>query len=65
MADRSDSQCDRVGLVRVRSHCTFTWRRAAGGDEKNVEVLPDHCVECVLEVRRRGYKVIYKRPDIE
>jgi hypothetical protein len=47
-----------VGLVRPREHCIFAWRRVQGSDERTVEILADHCLQCVSEVRRLGYKLV-------
>lgn len=47
-----------VGLVRVREHCTFTWRKATPGAPASVEVREDHCPQCLADVRRRGYRLL-------
>jgi len=47
-----------VGLMRLREHCTFTWRRQDGLDERTVHVLPHHCEPCLREARRRGFRLI-------
>ncbi len=49
-----------VGLLRVREHCTFTWRGPVEGGQRTVEVFPEHCAECIAEVRRRGFDLIQK-----
>ena len=59
MTDDAEPRHVPVGLLRVRNHCTFTWRGAVTGAQRRVEVLPDHCAECIAEVRRRGLEVIY------
>ena len=52
-----------VGLVTVREHCTFTWRRSESGGARSVEIRPDHCPQCVAELGRRGARLI--TPDGE
>jgi len=47
-----------VGLVRIREHCTFTWRRQEGLGERTVHILPHHCDLCLREARRRGFRLI-------
>jgi hypothetical protein len=47
-----------IGLVRLRDHCIFKWRRIEGSNERSVEVLPDHCLQCISEARRRGYELV-------
>lgn len=47
-----------VGLVRLREHCTFTWQRPDGSDERTVMVHRDHCLQCLAEARRRGYRLV-------
>jgi hypothetical protein len=53
-----------VGLVRIRGHCLFTWREPVGA-ERCVEILPDHCAECIAEVRRLGFLLIRPSADQE
>lgn len=48
----------RVGLVRVRNHCTFTWRAAECDAAKSAVLGPTHCAECIEELRRLGYQVV-------
>lgn len=50
-----------VGLMRVREHCTFTWRKPETGGVRAVEVLADHCLQCIAELRRGGFELI--NPD--
>jgi hypothetical protein len=45
-----------VGLIRVRDHCTFTWRGPE--DERTVEIEAHHCADCIADVRTRGYRLI-------
>lgn len=52
-----------VGLIRVRSHCTFTWRKWPHQDQRSVEVRPSHCPECVDEIRRRGYALKFSTTE--
>jgi hypothetical protein len=47
-----------VGLVRPREHCIFTWRQQEGSDERTVVILADHCLQCVSDLRRRGFKLV-------
>jgi hypothetical protein len=63
MTNRRPEPDDLVGLLRVRQHCTFTWRKAARQDERIVEVFANHCSDCVDEVRRRGYRLVLTDPD--
>lgn len=65
MTDDSEPRRLPVGLLRVRNHCTFTWRGLVAGGQRSIEVLPDHCAECVAEVRRLGFDVIYIAADKE
>jgi hypothetical protein len=48
----------RTGLLRPRDHCTFTWTLDEGEDKRTVIVLRDHCVQCIAELRRRGYRLV-------
>lgn len=50
-----------VGLVRVREHCTFNWRRPEGLHERTIDVLPHHCEPCIREVLSRGFRLL--KPD--
>jgi hypothetical protein len=63
MNGRRTEPDDLVGLVRVRQHCTFTWRKAAHQDQRSVEVFGNHCADCVEEVRRRGYSLVFTDPE--
>jgi hypothetical protein len=47
-----------VGLVRLRDHCTFTWRGSEAERTRTVEVRDDHCLQCLTEARRLGYRVV-------
>ena len=58
MTDDSSPAAPLVGLVRIREHCTFAWRRALPGGEVSVEVRDTHCPRCVAEVRQRGYRLL-------
>jgi hypothetical protein len=46
----------RVGLLRVREHCTFSWYAPEGG-RRTAEVRATHCEACVAELRQRGYDI--------
>ena len=59
MKSRAIEPDDLVGLVRIRQHCTFTWRRAARQEQRSVEIFPNHCADCVDEARRRGYTLVF------
>lgn len=50
-----------VGLVRLREHCAFTWRRSEGQVQSSLEIREHHCLQCIAEARRRDYKLVY--PD--
>jgi len=58
VTDDSSSASPLVGLVRIREHCTFTWRRATPSAEVSVEVRETHCTKCVAEARFRGYRLL-------
>jgi hypothetical protein len=62
MSDRADSG-DLVGLVRIRGHCTFTWRKSQQQPQRRVEIRASHCRDCVDEVRRLGYVLVLLRGD--
>jgi hypothetical protein len=47
---------DLVGLIRVREHCLFRWRRPADGVHI-AEVDASHCKRCVDELRAMGWIV--------
>jgi hypothetical protein len=47
-----------VGLIRVREHCTFNWQRLDGADVRSVIVQDHHCLQCLAEARRRGFRLI-------
>jgi hypothetical protein len=58
MTSRPTPDSTRTGLVRPRDHCTFTWTQAENTEIRSVEVRPDHCLQCVAELRRRGHRLI-------
>ena len=47
-----------VGLVRVREHCTFAWRKVSPRTPASIEVRENHCPQCVADVRQRGYRLL-------
>ena len=47
-----------VGLVRVREHCTFAWRKVTPAAPASIEVRENHCPQCVADIRRRGYRLL-------
>lgn len=49
----------RVGLMRVRDHCTFAWRQPEGDGQRSVEVVTTHCAACLDDLQRRGYQLIH------
>jgi hypothetical protein len=51
-----------VGLVRVREHCLFQWRKAHANAPRHTQLEEDHCPECILELKRQGYQVVRKPP---
>jgi hypothetical protein len=55
---KSFSERTLVGLVRARDHCTFTWSKAEGSETRKIEVRPDHCLQCLAEIRRRGFRLV-------
>ncbi len=63
MKSRRTESDDLVGLIRVRQHCTFTWRRNLRHDQRSVDVFANHCADCVDEVRRRGYSLVFTDPE--
>jgi hypothetical protein len=58
MNRRSTPDSTRTGLLRPRDHCTFTWTQAEDAEIRTVEVRPDHCLQCIAELRRRGHRLI-------
>ena len=58
MTDERPAPPPLVGLIRVREHCTFAWRRATPADEVSVEIRETHCAPCIAEARRRGYRLL-------
>jgi hypothetical protein len=52
----------RVGLIRVREHCNFTWRELEEGGPRHAEVLPTHCKECIEVLRQQGMQLIFLGP---
>ena len=48
----------RVGLLRMRDHCTFSWQQPEGEGRRTVEVLPTHCDLCVAALLERGYEIV-------
>jgi hypothetical protein len=46
-----------VGLIRLRDHCTFTWRKQQDGGPRTVDVRANHCRECVAELVKLGYGI--------
>jgi hypothetical protein len=57
MAD-SPGPISLVGLVRLRDHCTFEWWRLDVSTVKNIEIREHHCLQCLAEARRRGYRLL-------
>lgn len=49
-----------VGLLRIPEHCTFTWQEPEGGGQRSVEIVRTHCAECVAEIRKLGYRLVYE-----
>jgi hypothetical protein len=47
-----------VGLVRPREHCIFTWHKADGSAQRTIEVQTHHCLQCIAELRRQGFRLI-------
>ena len=54
-----------VGLVRINSHCLFTWRGRADGDPatptRYVEVHDDHCDGCIDAALTSGFGTVDMR----
>lgn len=48
----------RVGLIRVRDHCTFSWRENEAGGGRSAAIQATHCPECVAELRKLGYVLV-------
>jgi len=48
----------RVGLIRVRNHCTFSWQEDEAGGLRSIAVQANHCSECVVELRKQGYVLV-------
>jgi hypothetical protein len=53
----------RVGLIRIRDHCTFSWHANDSGGRRQVHVEPTHCRECVTELEKLGYDVSGRQPN--
>jgi hypothetical protein len=50
-----------VGLIRVRSHCTFTWRRPEDMGERQAILRDHHCDECIAHLEDKGWSFIDER----
>jgi hypothetical protein len=61
--EESSSPATRVGLIRMRDHCTFTWRQHEGSDLRSVEVRATHCSECVAALETSGFRLVRERVD--
>lgn len=57
MKDSPKPPVELVGLVRVRSHCVFSWSRGEGTPERTAQLLPTHCAACIEELGKLGYGV--------
>jgi hypothetical protein len=55
----------RIGLIRIRNHCTFTWQKPADSDQGTVEARANHCPKCLAEVQRLGYQLARPKVDGE
>jgi hypothetical protein len=51
---RADDTPKIVGLLRVRNCCLFTWRDARDRNRRTIFVEPQHCAQCIAELRRMG-----------
>jgi hypothetical protein len=56
--DGPSSQRPLVGLVQMREHCTFAWRKATPAAVPSIEIDENHCPQCIAEVRQRGYRLL-------
>lgn len=36
--------------------CDFDWEEPEGGDERVVELRPEHCARCIEELRSQGVR---------
>jgi hypothetical protein len=54
----------RVGLLRPRGHCVFSWYEPADGP-RAVKVQPTHCEACIAQLRELGYRLDYEAADNE
>jgi hypothetical protein len=55
--EESSKAATRVGLIRMRDHCTFTWSEGEGSDVRSVEVRSNHCSEWVAALRGMGFRL--------
>jgi hypothetical protein len=51
-----------VGLIKVRDHCTFAWRRWVVDDTRRATRLSTHCDACVAAMQELGYVVLEPDP---
>ena len=58
MAMEAQKPAVRVGLIRVREHCTFTWKEPEAGGRRSAEIRTTHCAECVAVLRELGYRLV-------
>ena len=58
MAMEARKPAVRVGLIRVREHCTFTWEEPQAGGQRSAEVRTTHCAECAAVLRGLGYRLV-------
>lgn len=58
MARKSPIPFELVGVIRVRSHCSFRWHEPEGGGLRSAEVGPEHCETCLQELRRLRYRLV-------
>jgi hypothetical protein len=59
-----DARAMRVGLLRPRSHCLFSWYEPEGGP-RAVKVRPTHCEACIAQLRELGYQLDYEAAEDE
>jgi hypothetical protein len=54
VSKRKDDTPKIVGLLRLRECCLFTWRESRDRQKRTVVIEPNHCAQCIAELRRIG-----------
>lgn len=51
------------GTIKIRQHCTFSWRQPESGYQRIVDIENHHCDTCVSELVRMGGFIFNDRRD--